>query len=115
MAGFDPVGSTPVGAIGTAAPSGAAYTPASGSLQFTGSVPDMTGTAKILPLVAGQLVRETIMIPGSSDSSLLAGQLAREIMLKPTGELAIGQMVREVLVVVSGAGAADDTIISIIW
>ena len=115
MAGFDPVGSTPVGAIGTATPGGNAYTPNTGSLQFTGSVPDMTGTAKILPLVAGQMAREALASPGATDRILAVGQMSRELLGKPTGELAIAQMVREVLLVSTGGSVADDTIISIIW
>lgn len=112
MSGFSPVGSAPVGAIGGTPPKGNAYTPASGSLQFTGSVPNMTGTAKIVPLVAGQMARELLAKP---TGELAIAQMSRETILKPTGELAIAQMVREVLVKTSGGATATETIISIIW
>ena len=115
MSGFNPVGSTPVGAISGTTPGGNAYTPATGALTFSGSVPDLsTGTAEILPVLTGMLARESLVKLSSPETGFAVGMLARESLVVTPSPLAIGLLVRETLLIAS-AGGSDDTMISIIW
>lgn len=107
MAGFDPVGSAPVGSI-LSTTSGTIVTPLIGTVTVTGVVPAVSG---IDPVNVTQLARE-ILFGGPGE--VRASQVVREVMFtENTAQVRVGYLVREVLVssnTVAGGGS-----ISILW
>ena len=125
MAGFDPVGSTPVAALGGTTISGTYYNIATTTVVFQGFAPVITGPS---PLRVSQLARETLYagtatarVAQVARETLYAGnstarvsQVARETLYAGTATARVAQVVREVLRS-SSFTISDDANISILW
>lgn len=107
MAGFDPVGSAPVGSI-LSTTSGTIVTPLIGTVTVTGVVPAVSG---IDPVNVTYLARE-ILFGGPGE--VRASNLVREVLFtENTASVQVTYLVREVLVssnTVAGGGS-----VSILW
>jgi len=92
MAGFDPVGSTPVGATGTTAISGTYLNPATaGNVTFSGSAPTTLG---LTPAYVSQATVETLL---TATSDAYVSQATVETLLTATSSAYVSQIVVEVL------------------
>ncbi len=76
MAGFDPVGSTPVGAVGTSVATGTFFNPGAGVATFSGAAPTVTGL--ISPIFVSQETVETLFI-ASADAYV--SQITVEVLM----------------------------------
>lgn len=92
MAGFDPVGSSPVAAIGSASAPGTYFTPTTGTLIFAGYAPfvSMTvGPPRVSWMGAEVLLKDA--------GHARAGWIGAEVLLKDVGHARLGWVGVEVL------------------
>lgn len=117
MAGFNPVGSTPVGAVTPDAPSGASYTPATGNLALTQTTPIISGTSTITAVRSAQMVRE-VLATTNQPVDIRSAQVSRETLttVATTVDIRSALFVREALIVIGDIPVdSDDTYVFTIW
>ena len=109
MAGFKPVGSTPVDAIGASGLTGTYFQPAQAVIYLGSAGAPVSNSS---PLKIAGINRETLL--AGTAKAKMAG-MNREVLLAGTAKAKIAALYREVLRSGGSGPTGDNCFVSIIW